>query len=136
MIFDATLYFRNVDHQLASSIHLICRRVGFELKGVTQIDKSQKLFLSVSWELSSLEASELIGGWVYFHATKDTRSEFGGVITRTEVLHNLSSHGNPEIGIVFQARTEARNQKWRGHLHRMAWSSGMIPLTLPHEIPL
>lgn len=80
------------------------------------------------------EAEELVGGWVYFHPTKRARSEFGGIVRSIEPSGGVTARGDPEVAIILEARAEARDQRWRGKAHGMAWTGGLVPLMLPHEV--
>jgi hypothetical protein len=117
---------------MSKSIHLICRRDGIGLMGLS-FDRETRMFRSVAWGLSQADANEIEGGWVYFHPTKDDRSEFGGFVKRVEPTEILSAGGKPDMAIILESRVEGRGQEWRGAKHAMAWWSGLVPKTLEHE---
>jgi hypothetical protein len=118
---------------MAYSIHLVCKRQGLSFYGLKLIDPKNLLYRSVSWELSPLDAEQIIGGWVYLHTATAALSDFGGKIRRVDTLQNGIADREQKLGIVFQVRREARNQKWRGDYSEPAWSGGLVPLALPHE---
>lgn len=119
---------------MASAIHLVCMRRGLSFDGLKLIDPRSLLYRSDSWELLPSEAEQMLGGWVYLHAEKTGSSEFGGKIHRVDLLQNGISMRQPIFGIVFRVRREARHRTWRGHHNKPAWSGGLVPLALPHEI--
>ncbi len=113
-------------------IHFICKREGARLKGVT-FDKETNLFRSGQWDISKQQADELIGGWVYLHPNKASRSEFGGIVHSVESVTDETLSHAQRIVFVLEQRPEGRDQKWRGKEHTMAHSSGLLDGTLPHE---
>jgi hypothetical protein len=119
---------------MASSIHLVCKRLGLSFHGLKLIDPQNLLYRSDSWELSPSDAEQIIGGWVYFHTARTASSEFGGKVYRVDVIQNDIGNRRPTFGIIFQVRREARYRNWRGHHNELAWSGGLVPLSLHHEI--
>jgi hypothetical protein len=118
-----------------SAIHIICHRdERGQLKGLSCVPGSRSCHLSECWDLNDREASELRGGWVYFHATKKKRSEFGGRILDTAIGERKGAA--IPLGIVFtlEARREGHGQSWRGQDHGRAWTGGVVENSLPHEI--
>lgn len=115
---------------VSSAIHLINRRDGLNLHGMTPWPDRQNGFRSCCWHISDEEAQQLVGGWVYFHEAKATPSRFGGVILGFEP-------GQADLAdrkvILFRADGRARGIRWRGADHGMAMSSGVIVADLPHE---
>src|SRR5689334_4789757 len=116
-----------------SAIHIICHRdeTG-QLKGLSRIPSSKPHYISECWDINDKEASQLLGGWVYFHATKKKPSEFGGRIL--EVAVGKREGAAIPLGIVFtlEAHREGRGQKWRGQDHGRAWTGGVVAATLHH----
>lgn len=119
---------------MPKSIHLICERIGARLKGLTVVDPKAGIYRSETWGISDVDAVDLLGGWIYFHPTKAAKSEFGGRIVRTELSGHLTHHGVPEIAIVFESKSEARDRKWRGASHGMAWTGGLVEMTYEFEM--
>ncbi len=119
---------------MPKSIHLICKRVGIGLKGLAPIDPKAGIYRSETWGISDVDAVDLLGGWIYFHPTKAAKSEFGGRIVRTELSGHLTHHGVPEIAIVFESKPDARDRKWRGASHGMAWTGGLVEMTYEFEM--
>ena len=116
---------------VTKAIHLINRRDGANLHGMSRWDGNPQGFRSCCWRISDAEASELTGGWVYFHEAKSSPSRFGGVILGFEL-------GQGELAdrkvIQFRADHNARGVQWRGADHGMAMWSGVVPAELPHEM--
>jgi hypothetical protein len=92
-----------------SAIHIICHRDdGGNLKGLSRITGKQPRYLSECWAIRDEEASQLLGGWVYFHPTKKKLSEFGGRILDMAIGEREGA-ATP-LGIVFtlEAHNEGR----------------------------
>jgi hypothetical protein len=82
------------------------------------------------------EAQQLIGGWIYLHPEGKTNpSQFGGVIMSVKPCERREGAAIEQgLAFTFEAKKEGRNQVWRGADHAMAWSSGLVEPTLPHEM--
>ena len=77
----------------------------------------------------------MVGGWLYLHPTKASRSEFGGVVLGydVEIVDDVAHQRR----IVFHVRkaNAGMGQRWRGKSHAMAHASGLVEADLPHERP-
>jgi hypothetical protein len=115
---------------MTKAIHLINRRDGASLHGMSRWQGDPHGFQSCCWRISDEDAAELIGGWVYFHDTKSTPSRFGGIILGF-------GPGQGDLAdrkvVLFRADNRAREQSWRGADHGMAMWSGLVDGDLPHE---
>lgn len=115
---------------MTRAIHLINRRDGTSLHGLTRWNGHPGRYRSCCWRISDEDAAELIGGWVYFHQAKSMPSRLGGVILGFEP----GEHDMAERKVLlFQADPRAREQRWRGADHGMAMWSGLVDADLPHE---
>jgi hypothetical protein len=115
---------------VAKAIHLINRRDGASLHGLTRWDGHPNSFRSCCWRITDEEAAELIGGWVYFHEAKSKPSRLGGLILGFEPGEDDMAERKI---ILFQVDNRARQQSWRGADHGMAMWSGVIDADFPHE---
>jgi hypothetical protein len=75
-----------------------------------------------------------MGGWVYFHPTKRKPSEFGGRILALAQGERIGAAVPTGTVFTLEARREGQGQKWRGKDHGRAWTGGVVPATLRHEI--
>ena len=117
------------------AIHIICHRdESGQLQGLSRIPGTQPYYQSECWDISDDEATQLVGGWVYFHPTKKKPSEFGGRILGTAVGVRTGAATPRGIVLTLEARREGRGQKWRGQDHGRAWTGGLVEPTLDHEI--
>jgi hypothetical protein len=118
------------------AVHLICRREGHSFVGLTLIDREQKLYRSCCWAFPPTDdLNNLVGGWLYLHPdSKSHPSKFGGVIQEVLLTPVEGMAIEDRYTFVFEARPEGRDQAWRGKHHGMAWTSGIIDASLPHEI--
>jgi hypothetical protein len=115
---------------MAKAIHLINRRDGASLHGMSRWPGEPAGFRRCCWHISDEQAAELIGGWVYFHETKSTPARFGGLILGFEP----GDGDMPDRKIIlFRGDGRTRGAKWRGADHGMAMWSGVIDADLPHE---
>jgi hypothetical protein len=115
---------------MAKAIHLINRREKISFQGMSRWEYEANGYRSCCWLLSDEQASDLLGGWVYFHQTKASQSGFGGVILGFESSHDDISDRKV---ILFRADSNGRGQDWRGADHGMAYTSGIIDADLEHE---
>lgn len=115
---------------MPQSIHLISRREGITLHGMSRWPEEPQGYQSCCWLISDEDATNLLGGWVYFHETKADPSGFGGVILGFAPGHDDLAHRKI---IMFRHDRRARGQQWRGADHSMAYSSGLVEADLPHE---
>lgn len=115
---------------MPKAVHFINRRDGISLFGMSRWPGEPNGYRSCCWLLSDEQASELIGGWIYFHETKAKPASFGGMIIGFEP-------GGTDMAdrkaILFRADGRARGVVWRGADHGMAMSSGVVNADLDHE---
>jgi hypothetical protein len=118
------------------AIHLICRRQGPSLRNLSQVRGEQNLWVSSCWTISEREAQQLVGGWIYLHPEgKSNRSQFGGVILSFKPCERREGASVLQgLAFTFEARKEGRDQLWRGADHAMAWTGGLVPASLAHEV--
>ena len=101
------------------SAHFIC----VNATGIKGFGDNQ--YSSEAWDISIEDAEKLTGGNVYFHAAKNDKSYFGGVLTKYEVIEIDASHSK-RIKIYLTATKEAKGVPWSGKDHGMAWYSGVV----------
>lgn len=102
------------------ALHLICRRNGKGLEGMS-FDKGTNLHRSGAWKFSPEIATDLVGGKILFHKTKQQPSTMGGTIVKFE------STSDPErLAFYFKSESDCRNVAWRGQDHAMAWTGGVV----------
>ena len=117
------------------AIHLICRRKSIGFEGLDRAPEGKNVWMSYSWAFPrDYDLKSLAGGWLYLHPDgKSALSGFGGII---EEIIDSARLGKPvEDGymVVFEARKEARDKKWRGANHGMAWTGGIVEADYKHE---
>lgn len=116
---------------MTKAIHLINRRDGATLHGMTRWAEESGGFRSCCWRITDEDAAELIGGWVYFHETKAAPARFGGVILGFEPGEGDMADRKK---ILFRGDGRSRGVRWRGADHGMAMWSGVVDAYLPHEL--
>lgn len=119
---------------MTKAIHLINEREGLGRKGLTLVDRQTDTWRSCCWLLSEEDQNALLGGWLYLHDTKGKAASFAGQIIGFEAAKRETAAREDGVAILFRADRSARDQKWRGANHGMAYSSGIIDADLPHEI--
>jgi hypothetical protein len=119
------------------AIHFICRRDvdGIHLNGLSVVEGAPKLtYRSCCWAISVADAEALVGGWLYLHPKKTGRSEFGGRILSFEAGQEWPGTVNENrIAFFVEPHTEGRGQIWRGTDYGMAWTGGLVEVSLRHE---
>jgi len=115
---------------VTKAIHLINRRDGAALHGMTRWQGAEHGFRSCCRRISDADAADLVGGWVYFHETKASLSRFGGEILGFE--QGVDDMADRKL-ILFRADERARERKWRGSTHAMAMWSGVVEANWAHE---
>ncbi len=58
--------------------HLLCERYPGGFNGLRPLSKAH--YISEAWPMTEHDAKALIGGKVFFHDHKSTRSTFGGTV--------------------------------------------------------
>lgn len=96
-------------------------------------DKASGTYRSGAWTIPADDAASLIGGWLYLHEAKTVPSQFGGKILAVEPAGQASPEAQAQVVLVVQPARQGRGQTWRGKGSMMAWSSGLVQPTLPHE---
>jgi len=106
------------------------------LKGLTLVARDQHIYESCCWAFRPTDDIEsLVGGWIYLHpVSKNSPSEFGGVIREVHLTQREGVAIEDGYILVIEAREEGRDQAWRGANHGMAWTGGVIEASLPHEV--
>lgn len=115
---------------MLKAMHLINRRDGQRLHGMSPWGGQPGRFRSCCWLIGDEQVAELIGGWVYFHEAKSRPARFGGIILGFEP--GESDMADRKV-ILFQGDGRAQGVRWRGASHGMAMWSGVVDAALPHE---
>jgi hypothetical protein len=117
------------------AVHLVCRRGrNGSLEGMTVVEAKSRLCESNCWAFRDVDRPEqLVGGWVYFHPTKGSPSEFGGVVEDVRPALRADKAQKEGYTIFLTSRPEGKGQRWRGADHQRAWTGGIVDASLPHE---
>jgi hypothetical protein len=117
------------------AVHLLCRREGLGFKGLELVTNEKGVYRSCCWAFGeSSNPHSLVGGWAYLHpVAKSAPSEFGGIVRAIEPSKRAGKSIEEGYILVIEARREGKGQPWRGADHPMAWTSGIIDASLPHE---
>ncbi len=114
---------------MTAKIHFICK----DKEGVRPIDAKAGVYESEAWLLSTDEVTALKGGDVLLHQTKGSPSYFGGTIINARPVEGETpgEAGRIRWVITLQSRLDCKGVDWdkSGHMHGMAWTSGVISLT-------
>ncbi len=102
------------------SIHFLCR----DRLNLHRVSESNE-YESGNWAVSASEAEKLVGGMIYLHQKKATPSYFGGLIKSARVLTSQDARSIRYI-FRFVPMTEAKEVRWKGNDHAMAWTGGVI----------
>jgi hypothetical protein len=118
---------------MSKSIHLVCER-GLDgwPRNVTS-DPVTKMFRSGFWDMAASDAETVVGGWIYFHETKKSKSYMGGRVHGVEPTVAPGLAHPDRIVFAFRPAREAKMCAWRGQGHGRAWTGGPVDAALPHE---
>ena len=117
------------------AIHLICHEEGNGLRGLEPAPEGKNVWMSYPWAFHSrYDLKSLEGGWLYLHSEKAVPSRFGGIIE--EIVDSARPDKAQKEGfmIIFEARKEARDVKWRGTKHKNDWTGGIVEADYKHEV--
>lgn len=113
------------------ALHVICHRdVQGKLQGMSRVDNN--IYQLNSWAFRQ-EPSDLIGGWIYLHAEKSRKSEFGGIVRDVRPAERVGKSITQGYAFVIESHEKGRDQRWRGKKHARAWTGDIIDANLPHE---
>jgi hypothetical protein len=114
------------------SIHFICEHQGIGWRNLHR--DSDGTYRSGYWDISREDAENLVGGWLYLHERKSEASAFGGKILEFEVVQREELAHAKRVVLRLEVHGDAKDQKWRGNTHNMAWTGGVVEAVLPHEV--
>jgi len=100
------------------AVHFIWKLKGISLNGLSS--NSDGTYRTCCWDISDVDANQLIGGWIYLHAAKKENSTFGGVVSSFEKMRDERFARPGRIAFTFVPRPEGRGQVWCGKDHSMA----------------
>lgn len=111
-----------------TSLHLLCRRDKFSLKGLS-FNKLDGTYYSQAWSFSFEEAKALKGGLIYLHEEKNAPSVIGGEVI--EVLEvklpdDDEAKRKDRVGFKFKPLLSCKGIQWEGSKHSMAWTSQIL----------
>lgn len=114
------------------AIHTICHHDGLSYVGLTRIKGSPGEYLSEAWDVTSGDPADLVGGWLYFHDSSNSRSTFAARIL--EVTLVISDTGR--LLVAFRVKRErVASVAWRGtKASRKVHNGGIVVASRPHEI--
>ena len=117
------------------AIHLICRRKPTSFEGLDPAPEGKNVYMSYAWNFpAKFDLASLSGGWIYLHpVSKNTPSEFGGLIHEIITSARFGKARSDGYMVIFEARREAGGKKWRGSNHGMAWTGGIVEADYEHE---
>ena len=108
-------------------LHLLCRRDGAALKGLT-FNKETKTYVSQAWDFPKEQAEKLLGGSVFLHEEKNKPSTIGGIVIdvfEVSLDDNDPAAKKDRVAFKFEPKLEMKGAEWRGDNHDMAWNSGI-----------
>lgn len=123
------------------ALHLINKKEenSNKRKGINSVKGEPGVFMSCCWDFDLSEARKLIGGKIYFHNDKATKSFLGGKVldvTPMDMGDGRSEYYTPALAdrekkqkrvmFKFQVSEDCRDVKWSGKNHSMSWTSGII----------
>ena len=110
------------------AVHLVCKWTDRPNRpnGLDLIDKVQKIYTSRAWAFTAPQAQSLVGGYIYLHRTKNSKSFIGGRILdfAVEFREDVSRH--VRMTFTFKAEDGFKGQKWRGSNNKNDWTGGII----------
>lgn len=118
---------------MANAVHVISEPKERSQPKNSWPDDSRKIFCSGYWHISTKKAETLVGGWLYFHATKANPSYYGGRILgfRSEIREEYKRKNR--VVFDFMPSKDAKGHPWRGQAHGNAWTGTIVEANLPHE---
>lgn len=91
-------------------------------------------YLSEAWDVAIGDAADLVGGWLYFHDSSNSRPTFAARIL--EVIPHVSDTKRRLVAFRVQ-RVSIGGVPWRGaKASRKIHNGGIVMATCPHEVDL
>jgi hypothetical protein len=116
------------------AIHIICHREGTGLKNLVRSEVEKGIYTSGCWALHREDdPAELVGGWLYLHPHKNSRSEIGGIVRSCGGCKREDAANEDGIAFTFEVRKEGRGQASRGADYDRAWTGGIVAANYDHE---
>ena len=123
-------------------LHIICKDdpTTNRPKGVTQIQPKVNRYMSCCWDLDIEEMKELIGGMIFFHNSKTTKSKLGGKVLNVHPIKMDHTYDGPyynpkledldrrsdRMMFEFEITLDGRDVDWRGKDHIMSYCGGIV----------
>lgn len=129
--------FDNTQHQISAvpayAIHVICHHDGLRYVGLTEIDLARGEYLSEAWAITNGDPADLLGGWLYFHDSSNSRSTFAGHIL--EVIPHVSDTRRQLVAFRVRREPSVGSVAWRGvKASRKVHNGGLVLASRPHEL--
>ena len=127
------------------AIHFICRKEGFTFRNMSignKIDPRHSFEIvtgeavSGYWDVSESDASELLGGLLFLHATKADKASFiGKIIDYQPVVIEDKGHSDRIAFKVKVIPSKGYDIPWssEGAKHALAHSSGLVPVSVDNK---
>jgi len=118
---------------MAMAVHLISEPVERNQPRNSWHDDPRNVFCSGYWCITAEKAETLVGGWLYFHATKANPSYYGGRILGFRTVIREEFKRKNRIVFDFMPSKDAKGSPWRGQVHGNAWTGQIVEADFPHE---
>ena len=125
-------------------LHIICKNDPNTNRpmGVTQIEPKVNRYMSCCWDLDIEEMKELIGGMIFFHNTKTTKSKLGGKVLKIHPIKMNKDYVGPyydpkvedfnkrsdRMMFEFEVTKDGREVDWRGKDYMMSYVGGILEI--------
>ena len=124
-------------------LHIICKDDPTTNRpmGITQIEPKVNRYMSCCWDLDIEEMKELIGGMIFFHNSKTTKSKLGGKVLDVHPIKMDHTYDGPyynpklekdylnrntdRMMFEFEITLDGRDVDWRGKDHMMSYCGGI-----------
>ena len=104
---------------MTATSHLLCERSPGGFNGLRPLSKAH--YISEAWPIAAQhDAKALIGGKVYFHDHKSTRSTFGGTVewvcTSEKEYRDTKGRKHPRMTLIIRFDPSCVGLTWRGRM--------------------
>ena len=125
-------------------LHIICKNNPSTNRpiGIKQIKPKVNKYMSCCWDLDVEEMKDLIGGRIFFHDTKTTKSKLCGKVLDVHTIKMDHSYDGPyydpkkedfnkrsdRMMFEFEITEDGRDVDWRGKNHVMSYVGGILDI--------